>query len=394
MRSVIVLVCVLAVVSSAAAFIRVPLSYQERELTLTRPREVSLSQVASNKWAVNKGLKASTGNEYLTDYQDAQYYGPISIGTPAQDFTVLFDTGSSNLWVPSTQCTNCNPAKPTYNHAASTTYVANGTAFAIQYGSGSCTGFLSEDTVQLAGFTITNVTFAEVTYEPGDVFQRSKFGGLFGMAFQQIAVDNVVPPFNVMIQQNLVAEPAFGFWLSNKPSLLKHGGEITLGGVDQSRFTGSLFTVPVKSQVWWEIQIDGIFGNGALVSGPIDGVVDSGTSLLAMPTKMAEAFNAQLGCTPNPLDKSECIFNACPDFSSLPNLNIQLNGQNFTLTGEQYVLQINTIISKACISGIMGIDLPPPNPPLVILGDVFMRVYYTKFDFGGNAVHFAPAVQN
>ena len=84
----------------------------------------------------------------LKDYQDAQYYGQIELGSPPQSFSVIFDTGSANLWVPSAKCRGFNlPCLLHRRYASqhSRTYVQDDTPFAIKYGSGSMTGFISRD---------------------------------------------------------------------------------------------------------------------------------------------------------------------------------------------------------------------------------------------------------
>jgi len=121
----------------------------------------------------------------INDYSNAQYYGPITVGTPGQSFNVVFDSGSSNLWVPSKSCGLGCGLHPEYDSTQSSTYVANGTAFEIMYGSGPVSGFLSEDTINVGGLQVTGQTFAEinVTTGLGLGYMLGKFDGILGLAF-------------------------------------------------------------------------------------------------------------------------------------------------------------------------------------------------------------------
>lgn len=101
----------------------------------------------------------------IHNYLDAQYYGDVSIGTPEQTFGVVFDTGSSNLWVPSKEC-RLSPAcylHKYFDADKSSSYATNGTKFNITYGSGAVVGFVGQDTVTLAGLKANNALFGQVT---------------------------------------------------------------------------------------------------------------------------------------------------------------------------------------------------------------------------------------
>ncbi|KAL5705095.1 hypothetical protein ACHQM5_023440 [Ranunculus cassubicifolius] len=126
---------------------------------------------------------------------DAQYFGEIGIGTPPQKFTVIFDTGSSNLWVPSAKCHFSVACyfHSKYKSSQSHTYEKNGKSAAIHYGTGAISGFFSEDNVQVGDLIVKKQEFIEATREPSITFLVAKFDGILGLGFQEISVGNVVP---------------------------------------------------------------------------------------------------------------------------------------------------------------------------------------------------------
>jgi len=94
----------------------------------------------------------------LDNYLDTQYFGEIGIGTPPQNFTVIFDTGSSNLWIPSSKCyfSIACYLHHRYRSAKSNTYKKNGETCTITYGSGQIAGFFSEDNVLVGSLIVKN----------------------------------------------------------------------------------------------------------------------------------------------------------------------------------------------------------------------------------------------
>lgn len=264
-------------------------------------RTLSLDALAPHNRAEQLGLlQSSNGGEDIPilNFLDAQYYGQIGLGSPPQEFMVVFDTGSSNLWVPSSQCSWFSIAcdlHHKYHATSSATYQKNNTKFAIQYGSGSLSGFLSTDILTFGTLEVQQQTFAEATKEPGLAFVAAKFDGILGLGFPEIAVTGAVPPFNNMLAQGLVKEPVFSFWL-NRNVEGKQGGELTLGGVDPDHYKGEHVWAPVTRRGYWQIAMDSVKVPGASsCEGGCKAIADSGTSLLVGPSDEVAAINLAIG---------------------------------------------------------------------------------------------------
>ncbi|KAI0268278.1 aspartic peptidase domain-containing protein [Gloeopeniophorella convolvens] len=333
-------------------------------------------------WTQEEILKGGHGVP-LTNFMNAQYYTEISLGTPAQNFKVILDTGSSNLWVPSTQCTSIACFLHTkYDSKSSSTHKANGTSFSIQYGSGSMEGFISRDHLTIGDLTIKDQLFAEATKEPGLAFAFGKFDGILGLGYDTISVNRVPPPFYEMINQGLLAEPVFSFRLGSSED---DGGEAVFGGIDHSAYTGKITYVPVRRKAYWEVELEKVsFGDDELELESTGAAIDTGTSLIVVPTDIAEMLNTQIGAKKSWNGQYQVDCAKVPD---LPELSFYFDGKAYPLKGSDYVLEVQ----GTCISAFTGMDINLPGGALWIIGDVFLRRYFTVYDLGRNAVGFAKS---
>ncbi|XP_055991533.1 napsin-A [Sorex fumeus] len=319
----------------------------------------------------------------LSNYVNAQYFGEIGLGTPPQNFSVVFDTGSSNLWVPSRKCYFFSlPCwlHHRFNSKASSSFRPNGTKFAIQYGTGRLDGILSEDKLTIGGIKGASVMFGEALWQPSLVFTLAHFDGILGLGFPILAVEGVRPPLDALVDQGLLDKPVFSFYLNRDPKAA-NGGELVLGGSDPNHYIPPLTFLPVTIPAYWQIHMEQVMlGIGLTVCAKgCAAILDTGTSLITGPTEEIQALNEAIGGSP--LMTGQYLIQ-CSKVPALPPVSFLLGGVWFNLTAEEYVIQITRGGVSFCLSGFQALDLPPPAGPLWILGDVFLGTYVAVFDRG------------
>ncbi|KAK0155088.1 Renin [Merluccius polli] len=276
----------------------------------------------------------------LTNYLDTQYFGEISIGSPAQMFNVVFDTGSANLWVPSQSCSPFSTACFTHNRydgSKSRTHIDNGTGFSIQYASGTVRGFLSEDVVVIGGIPVVQV-FAEATSLSAMPFIFAKFDGVLGMGYPNVAIDGITPVFDRIMSQHVLKEEVFSVYYSRDP---KHspGGELVLGGTDPDYYTGTFNYVNTEEMGKWEVTIKGV-SVGDQIMFCVQGctaVIDTGSSYITGPASSVSALMRTIGAQ---LDESGYKVN-CELVNTLPTVTFHLGGQEYELSHEDYILWVS-----------------------------------------------------
>jgi len=370
--------------------------------------------------------------------------GLISIGTPPQQFLVDFDTGSSDIWVPSMDCDNTCSAFPNWNkfdESSSTSFTTpnniTGKFSAVYEDGESVHGSYAKDVIHLSDSLKASQVFAQITsvYE----FQSCEGeDGVLGLAYTYDDEREYTPILKTI--QDKLMHPMYSLYLSGTddyPNDSKLEGtpdlygnmesgiystppnatsEFVLGGVNQKHYTGCLSwhslgqfadtTYGQKFEGFWDFSLEVVKVGGTKMTTANVAVVDTGSSYIVGPPDDVAQFavlnNAKcftVNTNTNafaPPQEVDCMrpegFDASVIECNEPFFNLEFiaDGVTYVLEKEDLILKIPTSLGNACILRVVGSD----GIPGWVLGSNFVNKYYTAFDFGNKRVGFAMGVRD
>ncbi|XP_062913769.1 cathepsin E-like isoform X2 [Mobula hypostoma] len=243
--------------------------------------------------------------------------------------------------------------------------------------------------MDIGNIVVQGQEFGESVYEPGSTFTLARFDGILGLGYPALSEGGAFPVFDRMMHQGLLEEPVFSFRLSREMDSHR-GGELILGGIDHSRYTGDINWVRVTEKKYWKISLQNIkFHNTVVCRNGCSAIVDTGTSLIAGPyLEIKEMFHNfadfQVGM-------GEFLVE-CKKTLSLPNVTFTIEGVEYTLEAEDYIKKLDRR-NLMCLYGFQAMNVYTSTDLQWILGDVFLAKFYTIFDRGHDRVGFAKSRQ-
>ena len=344
------------------------------------------------------GLKAAShggADEPLTSVDAIYYVGPVEIGS--QTFQVIYDTGSNLLWVPSPDCgAQCSPHK-----AYTGTYTSENRPFTMKYGSGSASGSYVSAPVTLADAPLDSFEMGLADTVSFQGYSSSAFDGLLGLAWPGLSsgVPSLVPALHTA---GKIPENLFAIYLTPDGS----GGELVLGEIDQTRYQGTMTWLPLVLDAWWTV---GLTGLTVANTTPVvttswataeTAIVDSGTSLIVGPddeiNNLIGTIISESGVDVQYDGSSDLFYVRCTDVGRLPSITFTLMGSDnqqyhFAMPGPSYVIQSLSYSASICPLALQKGGGSTGNSVDWILGDPFLRTFYSVYDYANVRIGLAAA---
>jgi len=341
--------------------------------------------VALKRRVVAEVVQLASGKS--TAVHKMAYFGEISVGTPVQKFTVVYDTGSGNLLIPSDGCQDvaCKTHARFMPDQSSTIKQVNcdgsevnglsNDELRINFGTGHMTGKCMHDNICM-GELCSSGNFISAVEESEFPFAAFSFDGVLGLSRDTLAHTPDYSLISRLVRSHSLAEPLFSVFLSDSQA---EASEISFGEIKTDHMASELFWMPVsRSSGYWEVQIEDIAIDSKrqqLCEG-CHVVVDTGSSQLSGPTdvihKLQELLNVNEDCT---------------NYGELGKLGFIMGTHILNLEAEDYV----TSDGSSCTVGMTPLNIPPPKGPLFVFGIPFLQKFFTVYDDAKDRIGFAVA---
>ncbi|KAI1298550.1 eukaryotic aspartyl protease [Xylaria venustula] len=324
---------------------------------------------------------------------DSEYLCPVQIGTPPQTLNLDFDTGSSDLWVFSSETPETQLGGQTvYNiQQSSTAKQLTGASWDISYGDGSSSGGnVYLDTVSIGGITVESQAVESATNVSTAFTQRPDTDGLVGLAFSTL--NTVKPTQQSTFFDNAMRDLAAPLFTANLRA--SEPGNYNFGFIDTTEFTGQITYVPVNTtQGFWQFTSQGYkVGNTSLTTLLThQAIADTGTTLMLVPESIAAAYYAQIPGAVNAAQTAGGYVFPCASAATLPSYTAIIGPYSAVIPGE-FVnfapVDGNTFAdATTCFGGIQAV---PAGFPFAIYGDVFLKSQFVVFHGGDTQLGLAP----
>lgn len=317
-------------------------------------------------------------------------FGQIAVGEPPQLFNVALDTGSGNLMLTSSLCRDlgCMPHKP-YNAALSSSAEAlelgspSGEALiafpggepeevTVAMATGQADGLTMMDRVCLGqaegGACATSgfISMTRMSQEPWDSFP---FDGVLGLGMPAASMDKRFNFFGNLAEQGILRRNRFAVWLAAEHD--QEDSEITFGDFPEHRLGSEILWLPVsnKDTGMWQVRMADAAVNNRLLGvcgrNGCEAAFDTGTSVIAGPSAWVEGVLAGLN-----------IATDCSNYDTLPTLGFAMRMYILNIEKADFVKRVG----DRCYHQFLKVDVPPPKGPVVLLGNPFLKQYFTIFD--------------
>ncbi|KAG8904137.1 hypothetical protein FRB99_002190 [Tulasnella sp. 403] len=339
---------------------------------------------------VRQGTSAAVPLVDVFNQTDTVYTGSIQIGTPPQTTTVVFDTGSSDIVIPLSECIGCTG--PLFSEKNSTTYLPSPVPFSSKFQDQSgVQGIVASESIAVGTLSVLQQGFGAVTNVIGS-FRNKPAAGIFGLGYPANAVSRSTPFFVNLVSGAKLVSNVFSIYQTRRGAV---GSELCLGCINSSKYTGPINYYPLDptitngTQVWWNTPGQFIF-NGLTVGPPMNAMIDSGTTLVIVPRVVADGFYAQIINAIRADTLAPGLYTLpCAQIATLPAVGFAFGGVLYAINP----IDLNAgVVSPGSATCVVGVAADDTLSGLAIVGDTWMKNWYSVFDYGASRLGFAKSV--